>query len=102
MEVKMKEIKLTPDEQYIEDHAEEFVSVNQEKKKNIDSILEKAKKNRAISLRISNFDLDLLKSKAQKEGIPYQTLINAIIHKYVTNQLLEKEEALKILQLTKQ
>jgi predicted DNA binding CopG/RHH family protein len=50
-------------------------------------------------MRISSFDLDLLKKRAQKEGMPYQTLINAILHKYVTNQLLEKDEAIKTLRL---
>jgi predicted DNA binding CopG/RHH family protein len=38
-----------------------------------------------ISLRISRTDLARLKSRAMQEGIPYQTLINSIIHKYVSN-----------------
>ncbi len=38
-----------------------------------------------ISLRISRTDLARLKSRALQEGIPYQTLINSIIHKYVSN-----------------
>jgi predicted DNA binding CopG/RHH family protein len=36
-----------------------------------------------ISLRIPRRDLSRLKSKAMEEGVPYQTLINALIHKYV-------------------
>jgi predicted DNA binding CopG/RHH family protein len=36
-----------------------------------------------ISLRIPRRDLSRLKSRAMEEGIPYQTLINALIHKYV-------------------
>ena len=51
--------------------------------------------NSAISLRIASYDLEKLKEKAGKEGIPYQTLINSILHKYITNQLLEKEEIIK-------
>jgi predicted DNA binding CopG/RHH family protein len=38
-----------------------------------------------ISLRISRTDLARLKSRAMQEGIPYQTLINSILHKYVTS-----------------
>jgi len=41
--------------------------------------------------------LDKLKEKAEKNGIPYQTLINSILHKYITNQLLEEDEILKAL-----
>ncbi|CAN7413323.1 hypothetical protein [Pararhizobium sp. LjRoot238] len=37
-----------------------------------------------ISLRVSKGDLARLKSRALQEGIPYQTLINSIIHKYVS------------------
>jgi predicted DNA binding CopG/RHH family protein len=36
-----------------------------------------------ISIRVSRTDLSRLKSKAMQEGIPYQTLINSLIHKYV-------------------
>ncbi len=38
-----------------------------------------------ISLRVSRSDLARLKSRALQEGIPYQTLINSIIHKYVSS-----------------
>ena len=36
-----------------------------------------------ISLRVSKRDLVRLKSRALQEGVPYQTLINALIHRYV-------------------
>ena len=42
-----------------------------------------------------------LKEKAKNSGIPYQTLINTVLHKYITNQLLEKNEVLKSLQVLK-
>jgi predicted DNA binding CopG/RHH family protein len=38
-----------------------------------------------ISLRVSRADLVRLKSRAMQEGIPYQTLINSLIHKYVSS-----------------
>ncbi len=37
-----------------------------------------------ISLRIPRNDLSRLKAKAMREGIPYQTTINSLIHKYVS------------------
>ena len=37
-----------------------------------------------VSLRVPRGDLTRLKSKALQEGIPYQTLINSLIHKYVS------------------
>ena len=34
-----------------------------------------------ISLRVPAGDLACLKAKAEREGMPYQTLINSILHK---------------------
>ena len=38
-----------------------------------------------ISLRIPKQDLARLKSRALQEGVPYQALINALIHRYVSD-----------------
>ena len=45
------------------------------------------------------YDLEKLKEKAASDGIPYQTLINTVLHKYITNQPLEKNEVLKSIQI---
>jgi len=42
-------------------------------------------KDQRINIRISENDLDGIKIIALEEGIPYQTLIASIIHKYVKN-----------------
>ncbi|HLO42857.1 MAG TPA: hypothetical protein VK175_00915 [Leadbetterella sp.] len=47
------------------------------------------KKNERISIRISEFDLISVQKKAISEGMPYQTLITSLIHKYVTGKLVE-------------
>ncbi len=47
-------------------------------------------KNKRINLRISEKDLNDIKLKALEEGIPYQTLISSILHKYVSGRLVEK------------
>ena len=47
-------------------------------------------KNKRINIRISEKDFIDIKTKSLEEGIPYQTLISSIIHKYVSGKLLEK------------
>ena len=45
------------------------------------------RKTKRINLRISERDLIAIKRIAQAEGIPYQTLIASLIHKYVESRL---------------
>ena len=42
------------------------------------------RKNQRMNIRISKVDLNRIKAKAAEEGIPYQTLVASIIHKYVS------------------
>ena len=90
---------LSNEEKKIENNIDSLISVSGKKRERIESILAKAKKNKAISLRIAEYDLEKLKEKAASDGIPYQTLINTVLHKYITNQLLEKNEVLKSIQI---
>jgi predicted DNA binding CopG/RHH family protein len=41
-------------------------------------------KRRRISISVNERDLMKLKTRAAEEGMPYQTLINSILHKYVS------------------
>ncbi len=43
-------------------------------------------KNKRINIRISEWDLVRLKAKSLEEGIPYQTLVSGLIHRYVTRK----------------
>lgn len=43
-----------------------------------------------INIRLSSSDLSDIQVKALEEGIPYQTLIASILHKYVTGRLAER------------
>ena len=45
------------------------------------------KKNKNINIRISENDLQSIKLLAAKEGMPYQTLIGSLIHKYASGYL---------------
>ena len=47
------------------------------------------KKNRKINIRISENDLTALQRRAAREGIPYQTLIGSVLHKYACGFLKE-------------
>lgn len=46
-------------------------------------------KDQRMNIRIGKRDLDGIKAKALEEGIPYQTLVASIIHKYVNGKLKE-------------
>lgn len=48
---------------------------------------EHTKKNARINIRLSQFDLDRIKRIAACEGLPYQTLISSILHKYVNRTI---------------
>ena len=45
-----------------------------------------------ISLRVDGGDLALLRIEADRLGIPYQTLIGSILHRFVTGELLDKKQ----------
>lgn len=95
----MKTNKLSHEEKAIEKEIDRLQPVSGDKEEKIRNILAQVKKNRSISLRVSNFDLEKLKERANREGVPYQTLITSILHKYVTNQLFDKDQVIKSFKL---
>ncbi len=48
-------------------------------------------KDRRVNIRLSSGDLQDIQVKALEEGLPYQTLIASVLHKYVTGRLAERE-----------
>jgi predicted DNA binding CopG/RHH family protein len=48
------------------------------------------KKNARINIRISSKDLRALQKRALAEGIPYQTLIASVLHKYVEGRMFDR------------
>jgi len=74
---------------------ENWVSVN-----NLDEEIKKAReaaratitKSERMNIRISPNDLRRLKIRAMEEGVPYQTLVSSIIHKYLSGRLLEHRD----------
>ena len=49
------------------------------------------KKDKRVNIRISKKDLEALQKRALEEGIPYQTLMASVLHKYVGGRLVEKD-----------
>ena len=47
-------------------------------------------KDRRVNIRLSSGDLSDIQVKALEEGVPYQTLIASVLHKYVTGRLAEQ------------
>jgi len=48
-----------------------------------------ATKDRRVNIRLSASDLQSIQAKALEEGMPYQTLMASVLHKYVTGRLRE-------------
>jgi predicted DNA binding CopG/RHH family protein len=72
---------------------EEWIPVTKNKEQEIEEAIENAhrtlRKDKRMNIRISERDLKNLKVKAVEEGIPYQTLVSMILHKYVNGKLKE-------------
>ena len=71
----------------------EWQSVNnfaQVKKMLMKAATETAAKDTRINIRMAKRDVTAIKSIAMEQGIPYQTLIASILHKYASGQVVEK------------
>ena len=53
------------------------------------------RKDKRVNIRISSMVLDELQTRAVEDGMPYQTLISSILHRFVTGRLIEKPRSNK-------
>ena len=74
-------------EQQVEESLREYVPAPPQDK---NRILESVAKTRTISLRINERVLERLKRKAAQEGLPYQTLIASVLHRFSTDRLIDE------------
>ena len=65
--------------------------LKQQKRAAVEAARNTLKKDKRINLRLSQKDYHEIQIKAVEEGIPYQTLISSIIHKYLNGSLLPKQ-----------
>lgn len=85
-------MKYNKEEKYILDALEDDkMNLSTPSKKEIESIKSAAnntfKKNRRITIRLYDHDFIGIQKKAMEMGIPYQTLISGIIHRYVEGDI---------------
>jgi predicted DNA binding CopG/RHH family protein len=48
------------------------------------------KKDRRVNIRLSVSDLEAIQRRAAEEGLPYQTLMASVLHKYAAGRLVER------------
>ncbi len=65
-------------------------NIEQEKEKAITAARNTLKKDKRINLRLTLKDYHQIQIKAIEEGIPYQTLISSIVHKYLNGSLASR------------
>jgi predicted DNA binding CopG/RHH family protein len=56
-----------------------------------------ATKSERMNIRMTPGDMAALKAAAAREGLPYQSLVTSVLHKYVTGILVDVNEARKVL-----
>ncbi|MBL4942422.1 MAG: hypothetical protein JKY81_12260 [Colwellia sp.] len=89
----MSKLNLSQEEQGILSDFEsgEFKSIlSSSRKIEIQKIAENTfKKDKRINIRLSSHDLLAIQRRATEEGIPYQTLVSSVLHKFVSGTLLD-------------
>ena len=97
---KMEDTKLDAEEKEIEDNLD--ISKRLPPKKRAQELkklkaaaknyLQKRSKEKRISVKVFANDLVHLKEIAEQEGLPYQTLVTSILHKFSTGRLVPIEQ----------
>lgn len=97
---------LDEEEQQIEDRREEFQPAPEwvgkslrEAAKNPPVIHRSKKPKKAVTIRIDEDDINLLKSKALEQGLQYQSLVCSVLHRYASDALVDVEEVKKVVKL---
>jgi predicted DNA binding CopG/RHH family protein len=87
----MKPLNLDKEEQSLLDEfdSEALVSIYSESRKNLleSAVTQTLKKDKRINIRLSSHDLSAIQRRALEEGIPYQTLVSSVLHKFVSGTL---------------
>src|SRR5271157_1133389 len=85
-----RKITLDSDERQVESGIQSYVPISGARRRKIETILDATRKTKNINIRISQQDLENLRRSAEGEGIPYQTLISSVLHKYLTGRLVDE------------
>lgn len=89
---------LDQEEQWYEDHADEFTDMPTSVRESLVTAARlSSRKSERMNIRMTKADMDALRARASVDGIPYQTLVASILHRYIVGQLVDITEARKIL-----
>ncbi len=91
--------KLDKYEKEIERSANSYHSVSKNERNKIEGVLDRIRKTRNVNIRLSESVLEQLKRRSREEGIPYQTLISSVLHKFVTDRLIDEAAIRKSVRL---
>ena len=97
MKTKKKGVVLTEDEKEIENgfEAGDWVASGSKYKDMIESTarstLQERRKGARVNIRMTDHQLEMIKLEADREGIPYQTLMSSVLHKYLSGQLVDRK-----------
>jgi predicted DNA binding CopG/RHH family protein len=91
---KRKSIDETTLEAYEKGHLESVSPSKAELKKYKEAAQATFIKDRRVNIRLSSPDLMDIQARAAEEGVPYQTLISSVLHKFVTGRFVEKPSRL--------
>ena len=90
----MKDTHYTHEElallEYVETNPKSVANVKERIAFIKNAVAEDLNKKQQVNFRINKNDLTRLKSKALIDGIPYQTLLNSIVHKFLNGTLVHK------------
>ena len=90
--VKLDKYEKEINESYEKNEWQSVKDISQKKKKYQELAKVHLRKEKRINIRISEKDLEDIQKKAIMQGLPYQTLIASIIHKYNSGLLTEKND----------
>jgi len=88
-------MKLTEDEKQLLDSVEQgqwesVANLPEEARRYQEYAKATFRKDKRVNIRISQRDLVKLQQRAVAEGLPYQTFISSVLHKFVGGHLVEK------------
>ncbi len=81
------------------DEIDQYVPADEETEATVRQIAQDSRKRKNVNIRISEQDLQQIRQRAVREGVPYQTLIAGVLHKYVTDQLFDERDIKKTIEL---
>ncbi len=89
---------LDQEEQWYENHSDEFTDMPTSVRESLIAAAKKSsRKTERMNIRMTKSDMDALRARASMDGIPYQSLVAGVLHRYSTGLLVDINEARKLL-----